>query len=179
MNLLTLFGLSAVLHGYVALRLIPDLAPFPVSQGVLACLMAASALLTPLGLTARRRAGRSLAMRLGWAGLVCMGMFSSLMVLTLLRDLVWAVLWGLNFLLAGTLALAPWPPASALAVFGLGAMATLLGFLNARRTAAVVRVDVPIRGLPAAWQGFTVAQISDIHVGPTIRQGMCAASWTG
>jgi len=171
MNLLTLFGLSALLHGYVALRLIPDLAPFPVSQGVLACLMAASALLTPLGLTARRMAGRSLAMRLGWAGLVCMGMFSSLMVLTLLRDLVWAVLWGLDFLLSGALVLAPWPLASALAVVALGAMATLLGFLNARRTAAVVRVDVPIRGLPAAWQGFTVAQISDIHVGPTIRQG--------
>jgi len=34
----------------------------------------------------------------------------------------------------------------------------------------VVRVDVPIPGLPPAWQGFTVAQISDIHVGPTIRQ---------
>ena len=30
-------------------------------------------------------------------------------------------------------------------------------------------VDVPIRGLPAALQGFTIAQISDIHVGPTIR----------
>ncbi|MEP6964892.1 MAG: metallophosphoesterase, partial [Polaromonas sp.] len=37
-------------------------------------------------------------------------------------------------------------------------------------TAAVVRVDVPIRGLPPAWHGFTVVQISDIHVGPTIRR---------
>ncbi|UUZ70179.1 metallophosphoesterase [Polaromonas sp. P2-4] len=41
--------------------------------------------------------------------------------------------------------------------------------MNARRTAAVVRVDVPIKGLPAALHGFTVAQISDIHVGPTIK----------
>jgi predicted MPP superfamily phosphohydrolase len=42
--------------------------------------------------------------------------------------------------------------------------------LNARRTAAVVRVDVPIKGLPPALQGFTLAQISDIHVGPTIKR---------
>lgn len=30
---------------------------------------------------------------------------------------------------------------------------------------------MPIKDLPVAWQGFTVAQISDIHVGPTIKQG--------
>jgi predicted MPP superfamily phosphohydrolase len=47
---------------------------------------------------------------------------------------------------------------------------TLLGFINARRLAAVVEVEVPIRNLPAALQGFTIAQISDIHVGPTIKQ---------
>ncbi len=46
---------------------------------------------------------------------------------------------------------------------------TLLGLWNARRTAAVVPVDVPITDLPKALHGFTIAQISDIHVGPTIR----------
>ena len=52
----------------------------------------------------------------------------------------------------------------------LALLATMLGFFSARCTAAVVRVDVPIEGLPPAWHGFTVAQISDIHVGQTIRQ---------
>jgi predicted MPP superfamily phosphohydrolase len=33
----------------------------------------------------------------------------------------------------------------------------------------VVNIDVPIVNLPEALQGFTVAQISDIHVGPTIK----------
>jgi uncharacterized protein len=32
-----------------------------------------------------------------------------------------------------------------------------------------VRVDVPIAGLPADLQGFSIAQISDVHVGPTIK----------
>jgi hypothetical protein len=44
-----------------------------------------------------------------------------------------------------------------------------LGLLNTRRTARVKRVDVPIANLPAALHGFTIAQISDLHVGPTIR----------
>ena len=41
---------------------------------------------------------------------------------------------------------------------------------NARRTASVRRVDVPIAGLPEALHGFSVAQISDLHVGTTIRE---------
>ena len=170
MNFLTLSGLSAVLHGYVAFRLIPDLADFPLSRLGLATMLVASALLIPLGLMARRITGAALAERLGWAGLLCMGLFSSLIVLTLLRDAAFLLLWAINFLVPEGLELALWRTASAQAVPFLGGLATLLGFWSARRTAAVVRVDVPIQGLPLAWQGFTVAQISDIHVGPTIRQ---------
>ncbi|CAM3385061.1 metallophosphoesterase [Polaromonas hydrogenivorans] len=170
MNFLMLSGLSALLHGYVAFRLIPDLAAFPAARLVLGGVLIASALLIPLGLMARRLAAPPLADRLSWAGLLCMGLFSSLMVLTLLRDAASAVLWGVHFLAPDGLALAEWRGASAQAVPLLGGLATLLGFWNARRTAAVVRVDVPIQDLPAAWHGFTVAQISDIHVGPTIRQ---------
>jgi predicted MPP superfamily phosphohydrolase len=33
----------------------------------------------------------------------------------------------------------------------------------------IVRVDVPIRGLPTPWQGFTIAQLSDFHVGPEVK----------
>ncbi|MFK7091644.1 metallophosphoesterase, partial [Chromobacterium violaceum] len=60
---------------------------------------------------------------------------------------------------------------SALAVPLLAGMITLVGFINARRTARVVNVDVPIANLPDALHGFTIAQISDIHVGPTIKHG--------
>ena len=170
MNSLALFGLSAVLHAYVALRLIPDLAAFPAAGFLLAAVLLASTLLIPMGLMARRIARPPLADRLGWAGLLCMGLFSTLMVLTLLRDAALGLLWAVDFLAPGGLALAWGRTVSAQAVPLLGGLSALLGFLNARRTAAVVRVDVPIPGLPPAWQGFTVAQISDVHVGPTIRQ---------
>jgi uncharacterized protein len=58
----------------------------------------------------------------------------------------------------------------ALAVPILAAFATMVGFVNARRRARIRRVDVPIAGLPAALHGFSIAQISDLHVGPTIKR---------
>jgi hypothetical protein len=52
---------------------------------------------------------------------------------------------------------------------------TLWGLVNARRTARVVQVDVPIAQLPPALHGFSIAQISDVHVGPTIKRGYLQA----
>ena len=77
--------------------------------------------------------------------------------------------------LAGWLAAAPWPgpqlvQATAVGVPLLALAVTALGYLNARRTARVVTVDIPVAGLPAGLHGFRIAQISDIHVGPTIKQ---------
>ncbi|HZH08467.1 MAG TPA: metallophosphoesterase, partial [Lautropia sp.] len=57
---------------------------------------------------------------------------------------------------------------SALAVPLLATSAALAGWVGARRTAAVRSVDIPIAGLPSALEGFTIVQISDIHVGNSI-----------
>jgi uncharacterized protein len=136
--------------------------------------LALSALLIPLALFGLRRETAARARRLmhgvRWAGLLLMGLFSSLFVLTLARDALLVVVWLVNAVMPGWLSLASWQGVSAQVVPLLALAVTLLGFLNARRTAVVRRVDVPIKGLPAAWHGFTVAQISDVHVGPTIGQ---------
>ena len=60
---------------------------------------------------------------------------------------------------------------SAAAVPILAGLLTLVGLINARRRAKVRSVDVPIADLPAPLHGFTIAQISDIHIGPTIKRG--------
>jgi predicted MPP superfamily phosphohydrolase len=59
---------------------------------------------------------------------------------------------------------------SAVAVPVLAVLLTVVGYSNARRLAGVRAVDVPIAELPAALQGFTIAQISDMHIGPTIKR---------
>ena len=167
MNRSFVLALSAGLHAWVGWRLVPAL---PAAAGLsLAILLAASALLMPLGLAARRTTGRDgAAAWLARAGLVAMGLFSSLFVLTLLRDLVLLGASGLVWLRPGSVPLETLVPASAAAVPLLALALTAVGARNARRTAGIVHVDVPIAGLPAALHGFTIVQLSDIHVGPTI-----------
>ena len=85
MNVFMTLGLSALLHGYIGLRLLPGLAAWPGAGFLLPGVLVLSALVMPLGLMARRVARPPLADLLSWAGLLCMGLFSSLLVLTLLR----------------------------------------------------------------------------------------------
>jgi predicted MPP superfamily phosphohydrolase len=47
---------------------------------------------------------------------------------------------------------------------------TAFGAYKALRTLDVEEVTVPIKDLPEALEGFTIVQISDLHVGPTIRR---------
>lgn len=167
MQLAYLAGTSLILHLYIATRLAAALSG--PAQAALLSLLAASAVLMPLGLVARRFVGPPMADRLTWVGMGFMGLFSSLFVLTLGRDaLLLAAVLATSLGLAMPLALRP---DSAAAVVGLALAVTAWGFFNARRVARVVRVDVPLAGLPPALQGFRIAQISDIHVGPTIKRG--------
>ena len=167
MTLAPVLGLTALLNLYIALRLLPSL-PGPVSSSLLGLALVALSLTIPLGLAARRLARPPVADRLAWAGMLALGLFSSLFVFTLLRDLV-LLLAALAAWIEPGLAAPGLAALSAEAVPLLALLASLLGAFNARRTAQVVEVDVPIVGLPAALHGFTIAQISDIHVGPTIK----------
>jgi predicted MPP superfamily phosphohydrolase len=95
------------------------------------------------------------------------GFLSSLLVLTLLRDVILLAAW----LPLSTEHFQWLERASAMLVVGLTAFATVVGYANARRRARVKDVAIPLRHLPAGLNGFTIAQISDIHVGTTIKRG--------
>jgi predicted MPP superfamily phosphohydrolase len=154
-----------LLHVYVGVRL---LWPF----GIAAQVLGAAALAVCFWLMPRSwwiKEGRS-----PWAVLVpwiTMGFFSWLLVLTAARDVSVAVL----ALVMSPEAVDAWIRMSALGVMALTPVITVIGFFMARRTAPVVDVDIPLAGLPDALEGFTIAQISDIHVGPTIKRNFVQA----
>ena len=154
--------LAALLYAYVGVRL---LAPFewPAQLAGGALLLGLLALM-PKGWYVRE--GRW-GVLLPW---VAMGSFSWLLVLTLARDV--ALLAALPF--ASGAALAEWTRLSAAGVLVAVPLITAIGFAMARRVAAVRDVEVPLPHLPAALDGFTIAQISDIHVGPTIKREFVA-----
>lgn len=135
-----LYLFSLLLHSYLALRLLPDLHAWPPAQLLLGLTLLASTVLMPLGLTARRFKSPRLADRMAWTGMLFMGLFSSLFVLTLLRDAGLLLAWGVLALAPGALSMTAASAGSAAAVLLLGLLFTVAGFFNARRTAAVVRV---------------------------------------
>ena len=112
MSLTPLVLLLMLLHGWVGWRLAPSLALWsPLAASVLWVVLAASLVLMPLAFTGRRRRARgALATSVTWAGLIGMGLFSTLFVLTLVRDtvLVAALLVAVAAGLAGTLVFAIW-----------------------------------------------------------------------
>jgi len=168
-----IFVLSVLgaLHAWIGWRLLPALSG---NTGVIllgSLYLLLSSLMIPIGLLARFLKVQAWADRLTWVGMLAMGFFSSLLLLTLARELVLLCVPLLWPALAHQ-ALLTW---SALVALGGAVGLTLWGLINARRVPAVVEVDVPISNLPAALQGFTIAQISDIHVGPTIKQNYLRA----
>ncbi|MFL9923182.1 metallophosphoesterase [Herbaspirillum lusitanum] len=166
----------AALHAWIGWQLLPALSPDAGWIAVGALLLLVSVILIPTAMLApylkKQGMPERRADRLAWAGMLAMGAFSSLLLLTLLRMiLLWLVpLFELAPLQAMHLA-----EVSAWMVLTLATAATVIGFLNARRLAAVVEVQVPIKGLPVELEDFTIVQISDIHVGPTIKRSYLQA----
>lgn len=167
---LRLISIVILLHVYIGARLIPALPVGSPFKWGAAALLVLSVLLIPLGMAARNIKQQPLSDLLAWSGYLVMGFFSSLLVLTVLRDIALLALLAVNSL-RGISAAANVISASAACVPVLAVALTLLGVYNARRNAPVKIIDVPIAGLAAALNGFSIVQITDIHIGPTIKRG--------
>ncbi len=164
--------LAVLLHAYAGLRLVPAIfALSPFFAVAVALALAVSAVAMPLPFVGLWSSHKQVSRGLQWLGLLAMGWFSSMIVLTLVRDAGLLLTWAAQAAAGLGIDWARSQRATAIAVPLLATATSVIGFFNARRTAPVKRVDVPIRGLPAAFHGFTIAQLSDLHVGPTIRRG--------
>ena len=47
---------------------------------------------------------------------------------------------------------------------------TAYGFYSARKGPTIINQDIYLKNLPDSFENFTIAQISDLHVGPTIKK---------
>ena len=177
--LTTILGLA---HGYVGWRLIGPAklaAPWStIAWGTVVFLT----LLHPASFSLRLNnlGGRAVDV-LAWTSYILLGAFALTFMLVFFRDVVWGAIALLEWLSERVIddppALLPQDPERRrvllnslnLGILSLAGAGTAVGFYEARRRAQVVHVDVPIVGLPRSLDGFSIAQISDIHVGPTIK----------
>jgi hypothetical protein len=170
------FAVNLALHGYLWWRLVRSPgwpAPWPrvgtaVLIGFALVLSAAVALL--------RTAPRVVAVPLAWIGFVWLGLAFLLLVLLLVAEPARPLLrlWP-----ASAAAVAPGPASAqwtARAVARFVCIAGLLlgiaGILSARLPAGVRDVPIRLTRWPVELSGYTVVQLSDIHVGGTVGRGI-------
>jgi predicted MPP superfamily phosphohydrolase len=160
-------------HYYVWVRLVRDLGLPQAGQRALSLTLIVLYLLVPISFFVRR-AGERWALPLIWVPSVWMGVLLLLFVVLLLGDAGRLVI-GLAQRLADA------PPAdperrTALArlfAIGIASITAVLGIAAVRSGLARVtlrEVEVRLARLPAALDGTTIVQMTDIHVGPTIRR---------
>jgi predicted MPP superfamily phosphohydrolase len=159
--------LFLALPAYVGWRLLSAMSNGPIGTTAGIVPLIASCLFIPFSMRARTMLDRKLADLVSWVGLTAMGFFSSLIVLTLLRDVLLA---GTHLFMSSEQARL-WITPSAQATLLLTLVITSAGMIIARRRPGIVEVRIPVTGLPPALHGFSIAQISDVHVGPTIKRG--------
>ncbi|MBM4783015.1 MAG: metallophosphoesterase [Archangiaceae bacterium] len=159
--LTVMMGLVVSLHWYLGARLIRDAGlaePF-AAAGWTALWVAFGSIFG--GFIGGRLLPRSVARPLQWIGFLWMGAFGLLISATGLSDLVLLV--ARQF----TTVDATWLQWRAIAVMGVVVPALAYGFVVARAP-AIKRVTVPIKNLPKAFEGYRIAQISDVHIGETL-----------
>jgi predicted MPP superfamily phosphohydrolase len=167
----------------------------------------ATSFVVTLGALIVRRVGPDMAFSaaLQWLAYLSIGVFSLLIALVIVRDLV-LLLIGTGYKVFGDPSAPAAPAGSDLAesdlaesdlaesdladpdlprdpsrrelfrntvnasLAGVAVAGAGLGYQEARRLAEVREVDVPIEGLAADLDGFRIVQVSDVHVGPTIKR---------
>lgn len=168
------------LHTYLAWRFVPP-APSLGTRIALFALIAFCATMTPLSFYMFGRTslgGAADAFR--WAAYVTMGISALLFTLTLTRDIVWGLSRaGYSVAKASStyrseLLESPERRTALLHAMNLGILGAVgalgtVGLYEARRRPQIRRVEVRIPGLATPLDGFTIAHITDLHVGPTIR----------
>ncbi len=177
-----------LLHGYVGFRIIPAL---HLSHGLNLTAWVLVGILTflPLVPILLRMKGleNPFIDKLSWVGYFSLGFFTLAFIFILGSDLLLGMGSGIARIVnwmtraeqssPGTLnALADpqrrlfFQEALYLGMMGFTAGLSLWGLFEARRRATVFHITIPISELPRDLEGFRIVQLSDIHVGPTIKR---------
>ncbi|MCA9697100.1 MAG: metallophosphoesterase, partial [Myxococcales bacterium] len=178
---LVFFTLWGLMHVWVGRRLIAQGSEYsPRTRRSIWVAVAALGILPLLGFFGRRLGlVGGLLDSLQWLGFICMGLSSLLISFTMVVDLS-------RLLLAAGRKLADrrrgeskdtamdparrrfFADVANYGIVGGAAGLSAVGFGLARRVPAVVEIEVPIADLHPDLVGFRIAQLSDVHIGPTI-----------
>tara|TARA_Y100000590_G_scaffold278792_1_gene313011 strand:+ start:3410 stop:4585 length:1176 start_codon:yes stop_codon:yes gene_type:complete len=168
--------LLLIIHGYVASRVIP-LIGISSLQSLIAYIAVLLFGLLPLLPIFLRMSGNESKMidRISLVGYTSLGFFTLSFIFFLGKD----ILFNLYNLVEGFFHIKqPFDYSKrvfikksiSVAIVGSASMGTGFGFYSSRKGASIIEQEIFLESLPAGFENFTIAQISDLHVGPTIKR---------
>lgn len=181
-------GILSLVYGYVGWRLFTP-AGFSYPWNILLwVLLFLFMLMPPLAVLLRVYGFRGFWSNvLSWVAYVSMGFFSLIFVFLVVRDLIVLIVLGVKKLLdlAHAVIVSDYMPVEPVnpdrhrflvqsmnkGILGVTGVLMGYGFYEATRCPRVVTVKVPINYLPEDLSTLRIVQITDLHVGPTVRRG--------
>ena len=165
-----------LIHGYVAWRIIPIIG-ISFFQSIVAYTVILLFSLMPLLPILLRMSGSESKIidRLSLLGYTSLGFFTLSFIIFITKDFIfqlYPLIEGLfhtkqpvdyskrDFLKKSV----------SIAMIGLAGTGTGFGFYSSRKGPTVINQDIFLESLPPGFENFTIAQISDLHVGPTIKR---------
>jgi predicted MPP superfamily phosphohydrolase len=169
---------------YLGRRLISPSGLSPTKKRVLWLSFLVIPLLMPLSFLFRFLFKNSILIDLmGWIAFVLIGFFSLVIILLMLKDIINLSLrmyTGIKHAIRGKDNKQKYPinpdrrrfiiNSINFGILGSSAFLTGFGMYEARRKAVIQNIAITIPHLPTKFEGFRIAQFTDLHVGPTIKR---------
>ena len=169
-------GVLWLMHGYVAWRIIPTLG-ISSSQTILAYIAVFILSLLPILPILLRMSGNEskLIDKFSFVGYTSLGFFTLSFFIFVAKDLVFQLIALLGHIINED---NPFDNSKRdfikrsinISMITLAGSATVYGFYSARKGPFIIKHDIYIKKLPDAFENFSIVQISDLHVGPTIKR---------
>ena len=183
MNFFFIFAviILSIIHGVVGLRIIPFLNLNHTLKIITWSVIFVLATLPIIPIILRSKGFENESVDIfSWAGYISLGFFVLTFLTVITKDIVY-ILIGVFTKIASYFGntIDPLDPSRrdfiqkmlSIGIITTTGASTLAGLYNARKDPTIMRSNVSLNGLGKNLNGLTIAQISDLHVGPTIKEG--------
>ena len=169
-------GILWLIHGYVAMRTLPafDIPPTYLNWGYFLIFLLSMLPLLPILLRYTGNEARMID-RISLVGYTSLGFFVLSFIILIFKDLFLQIVEACEYLfrsqnIVDNSKRTFIKKSLSIGVIGISSSGTIYGFYSSRKGPKVIDQDIFIKNLPASYENFTIAQISDMHVGPTIKK---------
>ena len=164
------------MHGYVGWRIIPTFNLSPISSFVAYAITFFLGFLPLLPIILRINGYESkLIDKISLIGYTSLGFFTLSFTFLLAKDILFQLVSFINNIFNDQQIVDESKrdfikKSVSIGIIGLTGSATAYGFYKARKGPHVIKENIFLKNLPSEFENYKIAQISDLHVGPTIKR---------